>query len=268
MLKILSVHHDKGTRWYKESGDSAGWSFVIVVYGSCVYWIEGKKVVAEKGDLLLIPGDASFYGKSIPTLAHEKYAVTFREEASSAAGAPALRERLPILGIRTFAKWKTGMHDRMADRFREMHEQWTEAPPYGDVLAQALLLELLVHANRELDKGTVPSEKLRLVEAMRTYIQLHHREPVTKEQVAEAVGKSPNYAATVYKSVTGRTIGETVHAARMKTAAYLLRHSLLTVADISEYVGYADPSYFYRQFKRILGHSPSRLLAERESSPG
>ncbi|MNR65262.1 DNA-binding transcriptional regulator AraC [compost metagenome] len=48
----------------------------------------------------------------------------------------------------------------------------------------------------------------------------------------------------------------------MKTAVYLLSHSLLTVADIAEQLGYCDPSYFHKQFKAIVGRTPSEIVKE------
>jgi AraC family transcriptional regulator of arabinose operon len=259
MLQVEDVRQDKGTGWYREANPAEPLrSLVLVTYGSCVYWIEGDKVVMEKGDVLLIADRASYYGKSIPTVLHEKYVVSFR----LTEGGP----ELPLLAEEPYVSWKTGLYDLLADRLKTACDGWAERLPYREPMAAALLLEALVHANRELDRRRPSGEKQRLAEAMRGYIQLHHREPVTKERLGAAIGKSPNYAATLYRSVTGQTIGESVHAARMKTAQYMLRHSLLTVAEIAEYVGYGDPSYFYRMFKRHTGRAPSELLAERDTS--
>jgi len=264
MLPIVSVRQDKGTRWFAEHDSSSpALSLVLVSYGSCVYWIEGQKVVLDKNDMLLISDRASFYGKSIPTLAHEKYVIAFRL-SEAAAGSTA--SQLPILNSYPYVKWKTGLYDLMIDRFKAVFEQTAESLPYGNLMGQALLLEALVHANRELDRHRLPDDKQRLAETMRSYIQLHHRRQVTKEHLGQAIGKSPNYAATLYKTVTGQTIGESVHAARIKTAQYMLRHSLLTAGEIAAYVGYSDASYFYRVFKRQTGRTPAELMAERDGS--
>ncbi|WP_375295215.1 helix-turn-helix domain-containing protein [Paenibacillus sp.] len=37
----------------------------------------------------------------------------------------------------------------------------------------------------------------------------------------------------------------------------MLNESLLTISEISDFVGYSDLSYFQRMFKRIAGHPPS-----------
>lgn len=264
MLEVTEVRQDKGAAWFEESDAGAPrLSLILLTYGSCVYWVGGKKQVAEKGDMLLLDDSAVYYGKSIPSLVHEKFVVTFSVRSPRAEVAT----KLPILEPVPCRIWKTGIYELAAERLKLAFEQWREQLPCRETMALAVLLELLVHASREWARGVPSPDKTRLVEAMRAYIQLHHREPITKEQVGAAIERSPNHAATLYRQVTGRTIGESVHAARIKTAQYMLRHSLLTVAEVAEYVGYSDPSYFYRMFKRLAGQRPSELVAERGTSP-
>jgi AraC family transcriptional regulator of arabinose operon len=125
-------------------------------------------------------------------------------------------------------------------------------------------MELLVYANREVEERPEPLVAHRLAEQMKAYIHNHYRERVTKEELAQVIQRSPNHAAKIFRDVTGQTIGEYVHAVRMKTAVYMLQHSVLTVAEIAEFVGYGDPSYFYRVFRRLTGHVPAHFLAARE----
>ncbi|MCS7458868.1 AraC family transcriptional regulator [Paenibacillus doosanensis] len=257
MLHMETVRQDTGVQWFEEYEEGAPWYLLILVtYGKCLYWVHQEKLMLEKGDLLLIPSGVPFYGKSIPTVMHEKYVAAFRDETSSPA--------LPLLSAQDFCKWKTGKYELLLQRFRMMHEEWNEQLPYREAMCQSLALEILTHWNRELDEGKPTSVKERHIELMKAYIQNHYREKVTKEDLANAIGKSPNYAASLFSGVTGQTIGGYVHALRVKTAVYLLTHSRRTVADISDYLGYCDPSYFHRIFKRETGKLPAAYIKERE----
>jgi AraC family transcriptional activator of pobA len=103
------------------------------------------------------------------------------------------------------------------------------------------------------------------IQAMKSYIQNHYREKVTKDDLGWIIKKSPNYAATLFSDLTGLTISEFIHRMRVKTAIYMLHHSQMNVGEVAEFLGYSDSSYFHKVFKRIHGSSPSDLLQNKDS---
>ena len=130
-------------------------------------------------------------------------------------------------------------------------------------MCSALLTELMVTVSREYDEGEKAPSSIHHIEVMKRYIDDHYRGKITKLELGGCIGVSPNYAASLFRKVTGMTISDYVHRRRMKTALYMLRHSRLTVQDISDHLGYSDPSYFNRIFKRVAGKLPSDIIAER-----
>ncbi|MFD0694446.1 helix-turn-helix transcriptional regulator [Paenibacillus sp. GCM10027628] len=261
-MRVTTFTYDKTSNWYiEEQAHNPYWTLVLVTYGKCVYWIGGgnaeRKQVLEKGQWLLIPSETPYYGKSVPTLLHEKYVVQFATDG--------LVEPLPLLQSRTHESRMTGKYDLILDRLRLMLQQWQDKQPYYQTLCEALLKELFVHLHREWDQAESTNATVQLVEQMKAYIQNHYREHVTKEALAICISRSPNYAASLFSKVTGQTISDFVNATRIKTAVYMLRHSALTVAEISEFIGYSDPSYFYRVFRRLTGLVPTDFVADRET---
>ncbi|MFS0724572.1 helix-turn-helix domain-containing protein [Paenibacillus sp. 1P07SE] len=259
MLTIGEVRHDRGVDWYEERGEQEDYVLVLVTYGRCVYWLEGEKWIMEKGELLLLPPGVSFYGKSVPTVLHTKYVVSFSW--------PAAAEILPVLSQTEPWRQRPGCYELVAERLRELVTQWEERPDYYRLLAGAQLTEVLVYLSREADRGHLPDRKRRMADSMKQYIQTHYREAVNKATLGEAVGISPNYAASLFRTVTGQTISDYVHRQRIKTAIYMLTDSLLTIHEIAEYVGFSDASYFHRVFKRMTGRTPSAYLQDRPPAP-
>ncbi|MCZ8523253.1 MULTISPECIES: AraC family transcriptional regulator [Paenibacillus] len=260
MLLIENIRRDAGTMpWYEEvEREAESWSFILMGYGKCIYWVRGEKLLLEKGDVLLLPPGVIYYGKSIPSLSHEKYVTTF---GAGECGAPPL----PLLSSDQPLRWRCAGWELLLGRARAMEEEWKEASPYKDVLCGALLLESLTRLNREYDKGQRTGLRHGQAELMTAYLRNHYREKVTKEDLGTVIGRSPGHAAVLFREATGQTISEYAHGLRIKTAVYLLRHSDLTVADIAEQLGYCDPSFFHRTFKRLTGAPPSRYLKEREA---
>lgn len=258
-MNLINIRMDQGMEWYEQvDSNPSPAALILVNYGRCVYWIDNEKVIAEKGDLLLIPPNTYYYGKSIPTVVHEKYVMTFHISA--------LADHLPLLQRQRWVKAKTGLYEFVLERIRRGYGEWIENEMYSTIRGQAILLDVLALWNRELDQAPVSPEILKHGERMKTYIQDHYREKVTKEELGDCIGKTPNYAAAVFRRTTGQTISEYVHAIRMKSAIYLLRDSLLTVSEISQLLGYRDVSYFQRTFKRIHATTPSDYMKERSST--
>ena len=259
MIAISDVHQDNGADWYEEGeGRNRTFHLSLVTYGKCVYWVNEEKVILEKGDMLLIPGHIPYYGKSIPTVVHTKYVVNFRKSAAERG--------LPLLQLQEPLKQRLGCFEVIQERLRGILTQYKERPAYFELMAEALLTEVLIYLNQEMDRGMISSEKHRRVDSMRQYISTHYREKVTKEELGDVISTTPNYAAALFKAVTNQTISEYVHNQRMKTAIYMLTESQLMISEIADYLGYNDVSYFYRIFKRSTGSSPSDFLHERSST--
>ncbi|MFS0874269.1 AraC family transcriptional regulator [Paenibacillus xylanilyticus] len=255
MITPLEVRHINGVGWYEEAVQSEGiWRLSLVTYGKCVYWVNGEKQIMEKGELLLIPGGVSYYGKSIPTVTHTQIVVHLQGDQADA---------LPALERTEVVRHKPGCYELIHERMKAIHQQWQERPSYYVMMSQALLMEVLIYVNRELDRGVIPPEKHTHAERMKRYIERHYREKLTKEDLGDEIGKTPNYAAALFKSMTNQTISQYVHDQRMKRALYLLTESQLSIQEIAEFLGYRDLSYFYRIFKRITGTHPSDWLHER-----
>ncbi|MFD0385057.1 helix-turn-helix domain-containing protein [Streptomyces stramineus] len=73
---------------------------------------------------------------------------------------------------------------------------------------------------------------------------------------AARLGISVGYLNEVVKQTTGRTPGELVRAARTLEAKRLLAGSGLGVGQVARRVGFTDPAYFCRFFRRETGISP------------
>lgn len=95
------------------------------------------------------------------------------------------------------------------------------------------------------------------VDDMLGFIRAHYRENLTLKDVADSVQLSPYYASRLFKEDRGMTIMAYVTKAKMEEAKLLLANPKHRVEEIAAYLGYADPSYFARVFKKTEGVSPS-----------
>ncbi|RSO11657.1 AraC family transcriptional regulator [Streptomyces sp. WAC 06783] len=73
---------------------------------------------------------------------------------------------------------------------------------------------------------------------------------------ADELGVSVGHLTELVKRSTGRTPGRLIRHAQTVEAKRLLSGSRLTVAQVARRVGFADPAYFCRFFRRETGLSP------------
>ena len=90
------------------------------------------------------------------------------------------------------------------------------------------------------------------------FIEDRYPERVSLKDVASSVSLSPAYLTTIVRRKTGRTVQEWIVERRMAEARRLLVESDLTVEEVGRRVGYADPVYFARSFRRTHGTTPLR----------
>jgi AraC family transcriptional regulator, transcriptional activator of pobA len=89
-------------------------------------------------------------------------------------------------------------------------------------------------------------------------IENRYGETLSLKDVASALSLSPAYLTTLVKRKTGRTVQEWITERRMAQARRQLVASDLSVEEIGRSLGYGDPSYFVRSFRRSHGTTPLR----------
>ncbi|MGO4271863.1 helix-turn-helix transcriptional regulator [Paenibacillus sp. TAF58] len=62
----------------------------------------------------------------------------------------------------------------------------------------------------------------------------------------------------MFKKYAGTNIHHYIHQLKTQRAKHLLRNTAKSVKEVAEEVGYPDPFYFSRMFKKIEGVAPQQ----------
>ena len=88
------------------------------------------------------------------------------------------------------------------------------------------------------------------------------------DMLAKSTALSKRHFISRYKALTGLPpIAHFIHM-KMERACYLLDTTDKPVKTISNELGYDDPLYFSRLFRKIIGVSPRRYRSEHAGDPG
>jgi two-component system response regulator YesN len=93
---------------------------------------------------------------------------------------------------------------------------------------------------------------------VKQYLHANYTKNITLEELARHVLLSPSYLSHAFSESCGVSITEYLKAIRVKKAEAMLRSSNKSVTEVGASVGYLDPNYFARVFKRITGKSPQQ----------
>jgi two-component system response regulator YesN len=91
------------------------------------------------------------------------------------------------------------------------------------------------------------------------HIRENYAKPLQLSTVAEKCGISPGYLSRLFSEYLNTTFIDYLNTLRIGEAAKLLRNEQKSVKEVAYLVGYSDPNYFSRIFRRYMNASPSDM---------
>lgn len=112
--------------------------------------------------------------------------------------------------------------------------------------------------------SVLPADGSPLERAMR-YLESRIDGSIQVSELAAMVQLSPSHLSALFRQATGNGPAAFHTGLKMTRARNLLDTTTLPVADVASAVGYSDPLYFSRHFRRVHGVSPSAYRADHKA---
>lgn len=96
-----------------------------------------------------------------------------------------------------------------------------------------------------------------IIETAKEYIKLNYSKDISLDDVSRNVNISPYYFSKLFKDDTGEGFIEYLTNLRIEKAKELLCDCAYSMKEICSLVGYSDPNYFSRTFKKNVGVTPT-----------
>ena len=95
------------------------------------------------------------------------------------------------------------------------------------------------------------------VERAKNFIMERYNKDISLDEVSKEVDISPYYFSKLFKEETGENFIEYLTSIRINKAKQLITGSDMSMKEICTEVGYSDPNYFSRIFKKNVGVTPT-----------
>lgn len=108
------------------------------------------------------------------------------------------------------------------------------------------------------EEEPLPQATSILVKQALAYLQQNYQDSISRQEIATAVNANASYLSRIFSQEVGITLWDFLARLRMQVAQELLLNysTSKSITDIAMQVGYNDPAYFCKVFKKHTGLSP------------
>lgn len=149
-----------------------------------------------------------------------------------------------------------------------MAKELEKHPDYSEMLGPLLRINTMIGVRQHVLSVVLRSIERRQerkqeysphVSFVMEQIRGHHREELSLKTLSQRLELHPNYLGQLFQQEVGSSFSDYLNQYRIEKATQLLLHTEQKTAEIAALVGYIDTSYFFRQFKKYAGVSPTEL---------
>lgn len=201
--------------------------------------------------------------------AHSGGAVWYRCHAGMVDGCMAVRSGSRILGYMMIGQFRTRAAPAPAVRAlarrlgaaAELDRAFGEVPLYSRPQVRDLMGLFAVLVNFIVSQRLIAVRSLDPLEPLLTYLAEHPQETLSTGDAARLLHRSPSSLAHIFKEATGTSFLQYQIAHKLDVADDLFRaRPGLTVREAAFELGFTDPYYFSRLYRRHRGRPPTETL--------
>lgn len=115
-------------------------------------------------------------------------------------------------------------------------------------------------AERVRSAAATVAENAPLSDRLVALVDQRYAEPISLKTLANELSFSPQYLGRVFHDHAGVSFSTYLNSIRIEKARESLRQGSVSAARVAQQVGFSDPNYFYRVFKRVTGQSVTSFI--------
>ena len=137
--------------------------------------------------------------------------------------------------------------------FKNMQTEFDEKKTGFEDVIKNHLQTVLIHILRN---NTAKVSESNVIQLVKEHVAKNYMRSLKLSDICEKMNFSLSYISMKFKKDTGMTFREYLLKVRIEKACFLLRNSNMTVNNIAGTVGYTEPAFFYKTFRKEIGLTP------------
>ncbi|MBR7117679.1 MAG: helix-turn-helix transcriptional regulator [Clostridia bacterium] len=235
----------KETKAYGKIQNRASHGFIFKIKGKTEYLIDGNTITLSEGEMIFLPKGSSYEYKSLESDENLYTSINYLADIEN-----------PKIALYTTENFY---------RINYIHESFTELWNFGSVsdrcTCMSVFYDLLSYITKLEAAQSIDEEKHMRIEPAVEYMRKHIYEcSFHVEKLHARCGISDTYFRRIFKDRFGLSPKEYVTTVRISHARSIIESGdYASIAEVAESVGYSDPLYFSKAFKRVYGVCPSGI---------
>ena len=256
-LRILSAGTYQLFTWPKlptwRPKGRVDWQIIYIAAGEGHFILNGQEVVVPAGNMVLYQPKQQqkyfYYGK-------DRTQVWFVHFTGRQVKSILKHYEIPLDGYILH----TGISREYEDCFRKMRDELIKCSWGYEEMLTYLFRELMLLIHRRMTEampqvsGFIQEE----IERAKDYFEEHYNEEISIEQYAASRSMSTSWFNRSFRGTVGTSPMKYILDIRIRNAQTLLETTDYSVASIASMIGYDNPMYFSRMFRKAKGMSPAK----------
>ncbi|WP_208586285.1 helix-turn-helix domain-containing protein [Gracilibacillus suaedae] len=153
-------------------------------------------------------------------------------------------------------------HGYTQSQLEQLFEMFESSHPMRPLLTSMHTHQFFLEIYLENLETYTNKKSNRMIAKMIQLIDEQQSNKLSSQEISEALGMNYAYLSTLFKQHTGKSITQYQNERMVEKAIQLFRKENYNVSEVSDKLGFSNPFYFSRVFKKVTGMPPTDYLRQ------
>lgn len=243
--------------------------FVYVKEGEIDVIEDGIKYELSEGSYLFLRKNTPHWGNSFYLPGTEWYYIHFynaveeqTSEFSHYQHSSLILEETYSAHIKLPKQGKVHNPEYIELQLKKLNDDYQSLNPIRPLYLSAMTYQFFVDLYAAQLTEVKESKQHRIVGRMIELFSQAAPKKLSSEEISTTLGMNYAYLSTLFRQETGKSITQFQDELLIEKAITMLKKESVNISEVSHTLGFSNPFYFSRVFKKITGVSPTAYLKQ------